>query len=86
MNELDFVAFCLPCSAFCLGNVATHTPEVHADCVSQVNGADLLPLVQLVHCHSRSRQTAKCVSELSAGEKNTCFNVDFLSQHFQEVY
>lgn len=64
MNELDVFAVCLLFSASrCIpSHVATHTPEVHADCVSQVNGLDLLPLVQLLNCHSCSRQTAKCVS------------------------
>lgn len=72
---LLFVCHFLP--PVVLSYVATHTPEVHADCVSQVSGTDLLPLVQLLDCHSRSRQTAKCVSQLLAGEKNACLDLYF---------
>lgn len=46
MNLLGFLLFvCHFLPPVVLSYVAMHTPEVHADCVSQVNGADLLPLV-----------------------------------------
>lgn len=37
----------------------THTCTGYADCVSQVNGDDLLPRFCSVDCHSRSRQFTK---------------------------
>lgn len=62
MNRTFLLFVCHFLPPLVLSYVATHTPEVHPDCVSQVNGADLLPLVQLLYCHCRSCQTAKCVS------------------------